>query len=144
MTKAYLLDTTLLIDHAKGRHDGTRMLAQLFEETGRLYTCDIVACESLSGGVDQERELISRLLDALEYLSLDPDGARWAGHRRRDLRTRGRRAPLGDSLIAAVAWRADATVVTRNPRDFESYGVMVLGYGEDDWDSEGTKRGSTS
>ena len=130
MSLAYLLDTTLLIDYAKGRRDGAEVVARLFEETGNLYTCDIVNCEALSGGVPEERDLIVRLLDALEYLAIDPEGARWAGDRRRELRAQRRRSPLGDSLIAAVAWRMDATVVTRNPREFEPFGVNVLGYGE--------------
>ncbi len=130
MSQAYLLDTTLLIDHAKGRPEGVEVIARLFEETGNLYTCDIVSCEATSGGVADERRLIVDLLDALEYLAIDPEGARWAGDRRRELRAQGRRGPLGDSLIAAVAWRMEATVVTRNPADFELFGVPVLGYGE--------------
>jgi predicted nucleic acid-binding protein len=144
LSTAYLLDTTLLIDHAKGRRDGAEMLARLFAETGRLYTCDVVTCEALSGGIDEERALITRLLDALEYLAVDPEGSRWAGDRRRELRAHGRRSPLGDSLIAAIAWRMEATIVTRNPADFELYGVPVLGYGEPPQAKAGTKRGSTS
>jgi predicted nucleic acid-binding protein len=31
--------------------------------------------------------------------------------------------------VAAVAWRTGATIVTRNARDFEAYGVPVLAYG---------------
>ena len=31
-------------------------------------------------------------------------------------------------MIAGVAWFLDATVVTRNPADFEIQGVRVLGY----------------
>lgn len=139
----YLLDTTLLIDHATGRQDGVKMLARLFGETGALYSCDITVSEALSGGLPDERAVIERLLDALEYLAVDPEGARWAGDRRRELRARGRRIPLGDSLIAALAWRMKATVVTRNPADFEAFGVPVLGYGESQA-SAGTKRGSTS
>ncbi len=127
---AYLLDTTLLIDYAKGRADGVQVLDRLFGETGQLYTCDIVACEALSGGAPEECRAIGRLLDALEYLAIDPEGARRAGGLRRQLRASGRRSPLGDALIAAVAWRVDATVVTRNPRDFEPFGVKVIGYGE--------------
>ena len=50
---------------------------------------------------------------------------------------------VGNSLIAALAWRMKATVVTRNPADFEAFGVPVLGYGESQA-SAGTKRGSTS
>jgi len=140
---AYLLDTTVLIDHAKGRPDGVAVLARLFAEASELYSCDVVTSESLSGGVPAERALIARLLDALEYVAIDPEAARWAGDRRRELRTAGRRSPLGDALIAAVAWRMDATVVTRNAADFERFGVPVLVYG-DFQAREGTKRGSTS
>ncbi len=145
---SYLLDTTVLIDYAKGRPDGAGVVDRLFGETGMLYTCDITTSEALAGGQDEERAVVERLLDALEYIAIDPDGARWAGSRRRELRAEGRRAPLGDALIAAVAWRMDAIVVTRNPRDFEPFGVKVLGYGDPIraglGASEGTKRGSTS
>ncbi len=127
---AYLLDTTLLIDYAKGRPDGVELLDELFGETGLLYTCDVVACEALSGGRSGERAVITRLLDALEYLAIDPEGARQVGDLRRERRALGRRGSLADSLIAALAWRMDATVVTRNPRDFEAFGVKVLGYGK--------------
>jgi len=138
-----MLDTTVLIDHAKGRRDGVDILARLFAETGALYTCDVVSCEALSGGVAEERDLIMRLLDALEYVAIDPDGARWAGRQRQQMRADGRRAPLADALIAATAWRLDATVVTRNAADFKSFGVLVLAYGDVDQPRAGTKRGST-
>ncbi len=144
MSTAYVLDTTVLIDHAKGRSDGVKILARLFGETGVLYTCDVVTSESLSGGTAEERRLIGRLLDALEYIAIDPEAARWAGERRRQQRSAGRRAPLGDSLIAAMAWRISATVVTRNPSDFELFGVPVRSYGGRPQANAGTKRGSTS
>ncbi len=140
---SYLLDTTVLIDYAKGRAEGVEVLDRLYGETGLLYTCDIVACEALSGGEPNERAAIARLLDALEFLALDPEGARLAGQMRRERRSRGRRAPLGDSLIAALAQRSETTVITRNPRDFEPFGVKVLGYGDPVQANEGTKRGST-
>ncbi len=74
--------------------------------------------------------LIRSALDALEYVAVDPDGARWASDRRRERIEAGSRKPsVGDSLIAALAWRLDATVVTRNARDFEVFGIPVLGYG---------------
>ena len=142
MSRAYLLDTTVLIDHAKGRPDGVRVLARLFAESGDLYTCDVVTSEALSGGIAEERALIIRLLDALDYIAIDPDGARWAGDQRRESRASGRRHPLADALIAATAWRMGATVVTRNAADFEGFGIPVLTYGETQT-SAGTKRGST-
>ena len=66
-----------------------------------------------------------------EYVALDPEGARWAGERRAERAPGGSRRHLGDALIAGVAWRLGATIVTRNPRDFEAYGVPILGYGTD-------------
>jgi predicted nucleic acid-binding protein len=139
----YLLDTTVLIDHSKGRAEGVEVLARLVEETGDLYTCDVVTCESLSGGIPEERALMARLLDALEYVAIDPEGARWAGGQRRELRRAGHRCPLADALVAAVAWRLDAVIVTRNGADFRHFGVRVLAYG-DGQARAGTKRGSTS
>ena len=140
----YVLDTTVLIDHATGRRDGVEVLARLFSETGALYVCDITTSEALSGGLPEERVVITRLLAALEYRAIDPEGARWAGDRRRELRAQGHRSPLGDSLIAALAWRTEATVVTRNSKDFEPFGIPVFAYGDPPQASAGTKRGSTS
>jgi|AntDryMetagUQ255_1029468.scaffolds.fasta_scaffold149241_1 predicted nucleic acid-binding protein len=38
----YLLDTTAIVDHARDYPPGVEILSRLFEETGDLYTCDIV------------------------------------------------------------------------------------------------------
>ena len=83
----------------------------------------------LSGGDPEGRLAIVALLDALELVALDPEGARWAGERRAERTVGGSRPHLGDALVAAVAWRTGSTIVTRNARDFEAYGVPVLGYG---------------
>lgn len=124
----YLLDTTLLIDHANGRPGAVALVRELFSEPNDLLVCDVVVTESMSSGVDdREAAAILALIDALEYVSTPPDAARWAGASRRRLRRTSPRQ-LGDAIIAGVAWFHDATVVTRNPRDFEIQGVRVLGY----------------
>lgn len=124
----FLLDTTVLVDWANGLIPARRLVDDLFAKTGDLYTCEAVTCEALSGGTEEQREAIERLLDALEFVALDPEGARYAGQLRRDAgRSSGR--TLGDALIAALAWRLEATVVTRNAADFTSFGVEVLEYG---------------
>jgi predicted nucleic acid-binding protein len=124
----YLLDTTVLLDFAHGRAGATDLVDRLFADAEVLYTCDVVTCESLSGGDDLERRVIRGVLDALEYVAVAPEGARWAA----DARRAGRSAPgarsLADALIAATAWSLAATVVTRNPRDFERLGIPVLTY----------------
>ena len=125
----YLLDTTLLIDHALDRYGAPAMLMELFSAPNELLVCDTIVAEACSRGSDEELATIGKLIEALEYVSTTPAAARWAGASRRRL---GRQSPrkLADSLIAGVAWDAGATVVTRNPRDFESQGVPVLAYGQ--------------
>ncbi len=123
----YLLDTTLLIDHAKGRPGAVALVRELFSEPNDLLVCDAVVAEALSGGSEAAIEGISTLIGALEYVSTHPDAALWAGASRRRLRRTSPRH-LGDAIIAGIAWHHDATVVTRNPRDFEVQGVRVLGY----------------
>jgi predicted nucleic acid-binding protein len=125
----YLLDTTLRIDHALDQHGAAALVMRLFSEPNDLYVCDAVVAEATSKGGDLELAAIDRLIQALEYISTTPAAARWAGASRRRL---GRHASrrLADALVAGVAWQADAVVVTRNPRDFESQGVPVLAYGQ--------------
>lgn len=123
----YVLDTTLLIDHSKGRPGVAELVASLFEEPGDLYVCDVVVAEALTGGDATQRVTIESLIRALEYVSTAPDAAVWAADSRRRRRATGPRS-LADAIIAGVAWSNDAIVVTRNPHDFEIQGVRVLGY----------------
>ena len=123
----YLLDTTILIDHVRGRPSAIAMLHDLFDKPNDLFVCDAVVAEACSSGSDEHVEAIMALIEALEFVSTHPDAAQWAGASRRRLRQTSPRR-LGDALIAGVAWHQDATVVTRNPRDFEVQGVRVLGY----------------
>lgn len=123
----YLIDTTLLIDHASGHPGALSLVRALLSEPNDLLVCDAVVAEALTGGSDRALVTISALIAALEYVSTHPDAARWAGASRRRLRQSSPRR-LGDALIAGVAWFNDATVVTRNPKDFEIQGVRVLGY----------------
>jgi predicted nucleic acid-binding protein len=127
MWMRYLLDTTLLIDHAKGRAGAVALVRELFSEANDLLVCDAVVAEATSGVDEPEVAAIVALIDATEYISTHPDAALWAGASRRRLRRTSPRH-LGDAIIAGVAWFNDAVVVTRNPSDFEIQGVRVLAY----------------
>lgn len=123
---SYIFDTTVAVDWSLDHPGATRVVEACYEETGLLYTCDIVMCEALSGGTAEERALIRRFLSALEFVALDPDSAAAAGDLRR---LAGRRSGSLGALIAALARRLDATIVTRNGADYAAYDVPVLGYG---------------
>lgn len=124
----YLLDTTLLVDHAHGHRPAMDLLHRLYEEGAELFICDVVVCEALSGGSDEHIEVVRRLLDALEYVAVDPPSAAAAGAARLERHRSGGKLGLGDALIAALAKGLGATVVTRNRPDFERQGASVLAY----------------
>lgn len=129
MGVSYLPDSALLIDHVNDFPPGVETLRHLFDQAGTLYACDVVTCEVLSRGGPQQIALMTNLLDALEYVALDPEGARWAAAARRDDLSRPSARSLADALLGAVTWRLRATIVTRDPRDFERIGIPVLRYG---------------
>lgn len=127
---SFVLDSTVIIDYCIGFEPGERLVEQLFSQPRPLYVCDVVVCEALSRGRPQEIRLARSILDALEFVALEPEGAAWAGERRRERIESGLRKPgTPDALIAALAHSLGATVVTRNAKDFESFDVPVLGYG---------------
>ena len=125
----FLLDTTLLIDLAQGRAGAAALLERLFAEPNDLLVCDVIVAEALSTGPDEEMVVIGSLIRALEYVATHPEAARWAGESRRRRRASGPRS-LADAIIGGVAYDLGATVVTRNPRDFEAQGIPVLAYGQ--------------
>ena len=128
---SYLLDPTVIIDYCIGYKPGEEMVERLFGQPQDLYVCDVVTCEALSKGRTEEIRLARSLLDALEFVALSPEGAAWAGDRRREAIEAGKRKPsTTDALIAALASTLGATVVTRNSKDFASFDVPVLGYGD--------------
>jgi len=124
----YLLDSTLLIDHANRDAPAAALLARLHGEPAELYTCDVVTCEVLSQGDADHLHHLRVLLAALEYVSTSPDAARRAAEARRLRRQAGGKLGLGDALIAAVAADLGATIVTRNRPDFARQGINVLTY----------------
>jgi predicted nucleic acid-binding protein len=124
----YLLDSTLLIDHANHDEPAAALLERLYAEAHELYTCDVVTCETLSAGEARHLRKLRALLDALEYVATSPTAARWAAGSRLARHRAGGRLGLGDSLIAGVAAELEATVITRNRPDFERQGIEVLTY----------------
>lgn len=124
----YLLDSTLLIDHANRDAPAGELLERLFSEPHELFTCDVVTCETLSQGDASHLRHLRTLLDALEYVATSPSAARWAAASRLKRHRAGGKLGLGDSLLAGIAAELGATVITRNRPDFERQGIEVLSY----------------
>ena len=102
----YLLDTTVLVDHAQGRAGATEVLERLFSETNELLVCDVVVTEALSKGPDEEMLVIGSLIRAMEYVATHPEAARWAGELADGGVVRSGPRSLADAIIAGVAHRS--------------------------------------
>ena len=112
MKPAYLLDSTVLIDHLRGIDAATRWLLKLRE--GEAVVSVITRAEVLCGGTDEESLAAYELCEQFECLPLTKDNATRAAELRR---TNGWKLP--DALQAAAALGGDLRLVTRDSGDFD-------------------------
>jgi toxin FitB len=128
----YLLDTNVVSELRRSRPHGA-VLAWLESIPTEPIYLSAVTLGEIQAGIeltrDQDPEKATEIeawVDKVEQTStvLPLDGrtfriwARLVHHRSDDL--------IEDAMIAATALRHGLTVVTRNVRDFESFGVQVL------------------
>lgn len=118
-----LLDTDICIHVLNGRDPA---LLERFSAHSplELALCSVVRAELLWGARNSRRvaenlERVRLFAKPLRTLPFDDDGAEHYGAIRADLHSRG--TPIGpnDTLIAAIALAGNATLVTRNQREFE-------------------------
>jgi predicted nucleic acid-binding protein len=125
---SHLLDTSFVIDVLRGLPAARERFARLFEEGGPIYVDEIVACEAAAGSHLHPDPALTGLLRPLEFIQPGPESALDAGRWRAEARRRGRTLSLPDALIAAAAVAMDATVITRNVRDFALTPAVVESY----------------
>jgi predicted nucleic acid-binding protein len=123
-----LLDTTFVIDHLRADPAAVDRLRALVEAGERLYVNDIVTCEAWAGAHSDDDPALGGLIRFLEFVQAGPDTARLAGRWRAVARQRGFTLAATDALIAASAFQLDASVLTRNARDFALTPVRVETY----------------
>jgi predicted nucleic acid-binding protein len=118
-----LVETSAWIDYLRATGSGAdRRLQGLIESGDPIAVTDVVVMEVLAGAPDEARaERLARLLRRSEWLPVDGLADHEAAARLyRSCRAGGDRVRrLSDCLIAVVALRNDASLLTRN-RDFAS------------------------
>jgi predicted nucleic acid-binding protein len=124
----YLLDTTFVIDHLRGESTTGARLARLFADGDVLMVNEVVVCEAATGARLHPDPDLAALLEPMEFIQPGAEAAVTAGRWRAEARARGQALSLADSLIAAAADVAGATVLTRNVRDFRLTPVPVEDY----------------
>lgn len=117
----YALDTNTVLDYFRGRGNvAARMLAT---PPGEVVLPAIVAYEVWVGVLGSQnarrrQEQYEQFLAAIEVLPFDSVAGRRAAELRQALERRGEGIGPLDTLIAATALAHNATLVTRNLREF--------------------------
>jgi predicted nucleic acid-binding protein len=100
----------------------------MFEDGDDAFLNEIVVCEVRAGTSVKDLPSLLGFLEPVEFIQPGPDTAMLAGAWRDHARRRGRHLSLADALVAAAAEGVDATVLTRNVRDFQLTPVRIETY----------------
>ena len=122
----YLPDSSLLIRFGRGDRREVEWMQTMLNSTDEVASCPITIAEVLAGAKPDERPGWRELFNTLLFWPVLPDDALHAGAWQYDLARRGIQVGLPDTLIAAVALRVGATVVTHNAKDFRYLEVPLL------------------
>lgn len=121
----YLPDTTVLIGFGRGRPAETEWMRRTLNSASSIITCPVTVAECLAGATPSERPGWDEIFATLRFVPFDLEDAVTSGTYRYDLARQGRQIALGDSLIAAIARRTGAVIVTSNLKDFPMDGLQV-------------------
>jgi predicted nucleic acid-binding protein len=124
----YMLDTTFLVDHERRVPEAVARLGEMYEKGDDPFVTSVIVSEAWVGARHPDDPDLERFLRYLEYVHPGPETARRAGQLRAEASRGGFTLGLADALIAASAIDLDATVLTRNVRDFALTPVRVETY----------------
>jgi hypothetical protein len=125
----YLLDTTALIDFSKGREPAKTRILDMIDNGDELGLCAINVAEFYAGVRSGERPDLDRFIAALNCWDITFEDGLQAGVYRYRFAREGKATATADVLIAAVARRQGAAVVTANVKDYPMTDVEVLPLG---------------
>ncbi len=119
-----LLDSTVLIDHLRGRPASERI--ERLIRFGELVVTSAVNVEEIVRGLRPDEEAAADdLFRALVILPIGLEEGRQAGTWRREYAAQGLTLSQADCLIAAAAKAAGARLATGNPAAFPMTDVAV-------------------
>lgn len=124
----YVLDTTFVVDYLRGVPAAGTRFRQFFEEGDEPVMTEVVVCEVATGTRQHPDPDLAGMLAQIEFVQPYFDVPLRAGQWRDESRQQGRSLSLSDALIAAAAEADDATVLTRNVKDFALTPVRVETY----------------
>ncbi|MGH2556841.1 MAG: type II toxin-antitoxin system VapC family toxin [Actinomycetota bacterium] len=114
----YLLDTTVLIAHFRGKEAVSDLLLRLLRQGHTLATSCVNVAEIERGTLSRERKAVRGTLDRLRYLETSREAAMRAGRYQSEFQRRGVTIHTPDALIAGTARVHGAIIVTDDTADF--------------------------
>ena len=124
----YLVDTTFVVDYLLNLPAATDRYRLIFERGDGVLVNEVVVCEAETGAPQHPDPDLEIFLQPVEFVQPAPDAALLAGEWRAIARQSGRHLSLADALIAAAAHVSNATVLTRNVKDFSLTPARVETY----------------
>lgn len=113
MKSVLLIDTSAWIDFFRGKQSSVTDAVQLALQLGAARLCGPVKAELLQGVKTKKEKLqLGVMFEAVENLPTHELDWELAGNTLQALRERGITVPLTDALIAAIAIRHKAQVLT--------------------------------
>jgi len=113
------VDTDIIIDHLRGRREGSRIFARVLIETVRPVISAITYFELCCGiSSSEEAGILKDCLAPFEILPFDVKEAEQAARIYRDLKKSGNLVGIKDILIAGTVLANNLQLATRNRKDF--------------------------
>jgi len=122
----YLLDSTALIEFSKGIEPTQTRILTLIESGHTVGLCGVTVAEFYAGLPHGQDPRMDRFIDRLPCWDVSREVGRLAGdYRYTFLRQHKKKLPIADTLIAAVARRQHAVLLTNNTRHFPMADITV-------------------
>lgn len=113
-----VLDTSIAVDHLRGRPAAVGLLRDLVESGEEIAASELVRFELIAGVHEEERDALEELFKVPSWVPVDAEIARLAGDLARQFRKSHRGIDDADYLIAATTQVLDADLLTTNVRHF--------------------------
>jgi len=121
----YLLDTTAIIDHLKGKKEATSFLEKLGEQGEIVGCCCINITETYAGMREDERDKTDQFIQSLYYFEITPEIAKLAGEFKNQYTRKGITLSVSDVIIAAITLTNDLILVTSNPKHYPMPKIQI-------------------
>lgn len=119
-----VVDTSILIDHLRGKQAAKDFLTQTIVKVGSLSCSVITRLEVLAGTRPGEEKAVSALLDLFKSIPVTDDTAEIAAaYMNRFAKSHGLTVP--DALIAATAKQQQATLATLDTKHFPMKDINI-------------------